>query len=211
MGQATSFIWLGSLGPVVSSSIKAGDTLSGTAQWTVAAPGAQTIAISVNGAQAAVQGADPSGTTTFALDTATLSNGSNSLAVTVTWSDGATTTVPIGSVTVANSPTLPPPVVARPLIAKPTIAPKRPTAGTRQLVTFTVTRSDNRQPLMSGTLICRPSVNGNAIAHAASFVNGQARLTFTVPKAAKHQLLKVKVIVRLGTESTTRIATFLVG
>src|SRR5262245_54177519 len=56
-GHASNSVWL-TLGQPVGSSIKAGDILSGTAQWTVNAPGAQAIAILVNGVQMAVQAPD---------------------------------------------------------------------------------------------------------------------------------------------------------
>jgi hypothetical protein len=208
-GQASSSVWLGNLGPVVSSSVKAGYTLTGKVQWTVTAPGAETIAFLVNGARAGVQGADASGVSTFVLDTTTLADGSNDLALTVTWNDGrAPTTVQIGSVTVANGP--PPPVVVKPLIGKPRTTPMRPVAGQRLLVTFAVTRSDNHRPLTQGRMLCAASVRGKAIAHAQSFVNGKARLAVKIPKTAKHKLLRVRVTIRLGDQSTTRIATFLV-
>jgi len=211
-GQASSSVWLGNLGPIVSSSVRAGDTLTGTVQWTVTAPGAQWIAIRVNGTQAALQPVDESGVAIFALDTTTLANGSNRLAVTATWNDGrAGTTVQIGAVTVSNPPTAPPPLVVKPLIGKPTASPPRPVAGKRFLVTFAVTRSDNHQPLTRGKMICNPSLNGKRIAHTASFVNGKARLALKIPKTAKNKLLKVKLTIKTGKQSTTRTATFLVS
>lgn len=211
-GDASNSVWL-PLGQVVSSSIKAGDILSGTAQWTVSAPGAQAIAILADGTQAASQAPDGAGVATFALDTTDLTNGDHSLAVTVTWNDGtAATTVQIGSVTVANTRSASPlPVVVKPVIAKPTAIPRRPVAGKHLVVVFAVTRSDNHQPLTRGTMICEPSLSGRVIAHAASFVHGRARLVLSVPKAAKHKVLKVSLTIKLGHESTTRTATFAVG
>lgn len=208
-GDALGYFWLGNLGRVISSSVKAGDTLSGTVQWTVGALGAQTIAFSAGGASPALEAADAAGAATFALDTTTLANGSANLAVTVSWSDGTTTQVPIGSVTVSNTPIVPPPpVVVKPLIAKPVITPRQPVAGAQVVVTFAVTRSDNGRPLTNGKMICDPSVKGTIITHAESFSAGKARLTFTVPRTAKHKLLTVKVAIRLGTAATTRTVTF---
>jgi hypothetical protein len=211
-GDASSPVWL-TLGQVVSSSVEAGDTLSGTVQWTVSAPGSQAIAILVNGTQTAVQVPDTAGAVTFALDTTKLAYGSNSLAVTVTWNDGIPArTVPIGSVTVSNTPLASPPaLVVKPVIAEPTAVPRRPVAGKRFVVVFTVARSDNHQPLTRGRMICDPSLSGRVIAHAASFANGKARLVFTVPKTAKHKVLTVRLTIKLGHESTTRVATFVVS
>jgi hypothetical protein len=208
-GQASGSVWLGNLGPVIASSVKAGDTLSGTAQWTVTAPGAQTVAFSAGGAFPVVEGVDGSGAATIALDTTTLPNGSNNLAVTVTWTDGPTTTQ-LGSVTVANTAVIPPPVVVKPVIARPVITPKQALAGSRLVLTFAVTRSDNRQPLTRGKMKCEPWINGEVIRHAASFANAKARLAFTVPRTARHKLLKVRLTIKLGDQSTTRTATFLV-
>jgi len=211
-GQATNSVWLGNLGPVVRSSIKAGDALTGTVQWTVTAPGAQAITILANGTQAAQQAVDESGVATFALDTTTLANGSNHLAVTVTWNNGTpATTVQIGSVSVSNAPLNPTPSVVKPLIGRPTPTPTRAVAGKRFLVIFAVTRSDNHQPLTRGKMICHPSVKGRLIAHTGSFTNGKARLALRIPRTARHKLLKIKLTITVGNQSTSRVATFLVS
>lgn len=102
----------------------------------------------------------------------------------------------------------PPPVVVKPVIGTPVIAPTVPVAGKRLTVTFAVTRSDDGQPLTSGTMVCDPSVAGKVIAHAESFKSGTARLSFLVPKTAKGKLLKVKLTIKTETQSATRIATF---
>jgi hypothetical protein len=47
-------------------------------------------------------------------------------------------------------------------------------------------------------MICDPSIKGKVIKHVESFRNGKARLAFTVPRTAQHQLLKVKLTIRLG-------------
>jgi hypothetical protein len=211
-GRAFNSFWLGNLGPVISSSIKAGDTLSGTVQWTADAPGALTIEFLVNGNPTSVP-AD-FGAATLALDTTYLWNGSTNLAVTVGWADGTTTTVPIGSVTITNTPVSTPPSedtqTVKPLIAHPVAVPRRPAAGSRFVLTFTVTRSDNGRPLRGGKMICDPSIDGRVVPHTASFTNGKARLVLTVPRSAKHKLLKVRMTVTFGDQSTTRIGTFVV-
>jgi hypothetical protein len=208
-GQATNAVSL-SVGRVVSSSIKAGDTLGGTVQWTAAAPGARTISLSVNEAEIAVLAADESGTASFALDTTTLRNGSNDLSLTITWNETtAPTTVEIGAVTVSNAPATPPPRVT-PVIAAPTVE-RRPRAGKLFVVTFAVRRSDDGRPLRGGALTCTPSIGGRAVAHTESLANGRARIAVRVPATGTHALLRVKVTIRLGNQTTSRLATFRVG
>jgi hypothetical protein len=81
-------------------------------------------------------------------------------------------------------------------------------AGKRITVSFPVTRSDTGETLTSGKLTCDPSVQGKVVAHAESFTGGTARLSFTIPKNAKGKQLKVKVTITVGSQSTTRVATF---
>lgn len=207
-GQATNSVWLGNLGRVIGSSVRAGDTLSGTVPWSVGAPGVQTVAFTVGAGSPFVVTADAAGTATFALDTTTLANGGTNLAVGVTWTDGTTVSVPIGAVTVSNVP--PAPVIVKPLVAKPIISPRQSVAGRRMVVTFAVTRSDSGMPLTSGTMICDPSISGKVIKHAESFRNGKAQLTFIVPRTAMHKLLKIKVTIKFGNQTTTRLISLLV-
>jgi len=94
------------------------------------------------------------------------------------------------------------------VIGAPVTTPLRVVAGKRLTVTFLVTRSDNRQPMTRGTMICDPSVAGKVIRHAESFKAGKARLSFLVPKTAKGKQLKVKLTIRAGTQSATKIVTF---
>jgi uncharacterized repeat protein (TIGR01451 family) len=106
-------------------------------------------------------------------------------------------------------PVPPPPVQpVKPVIAIPVLVPPKPVAGKPLAVTFVVTRSDTGKPLMSGRMICDPSVRGKIVRHSESFRNGKARLAFTIPKSAKGKLLRVRVMIRSGTQATTRIATF---
>ena len=108
-------------------------------------------------------------------------------------------------------PPAPAPAVVKPQIGAPVTVPTRAVAGKRMTVVFPVTRSDTGKPLTTGKLICDPSVMGKVIAHAESFKAGQARLSFVVPNTAKGKQLKVKVTIRLGNQSTTRIATLRVA
>ena len=101
-----------------------------------------------------------------------------------------------------------PAAVVKPLIGKPVTTPAVATAGKPFTVSFPVTRSDNGMPLTTGRMICDPSVQAKVIKHAESFRGGTARLSFTVPKSAKGKVLKVKVTIKAGTQSTTGIATF---
>jgi len=208
-GEVSSSFWVGNLGPVVGSSIKPGGTLSGTIPWTVTAPGAQTVSFLVNGIQAATQVADATGAAVFALDTTALANGGNRLGVAVAWGDGTLSTVEIGSVTVSNSS--PTPVVVRPLIGRPATTPRRPVAGKRFVVTFAVTRSDNHLPLTYGALRSVTRLNGKVVGHTRSFADGRARLVVKVPRTSGHKLLEVRLTIRLGDRSTTRVATFRVA
>jgi hypothetical protein len=97
--------------------------------------------------------------------------------------------------------------VAKAVIGAPKVA-GRMAAGMHISVSFPVTRSDTGGPLTTGKMICDPSVQGEVIAHAESFTGGTAKLSFTIPKTAKGKLLKVKVTIKAGNQSTTRIATF---
>lgn len=106
---------------------------------------------------------------------------------------------------------LTPPVVLKPVIGAPTVTPAKPVAGKRFTIAFPVTRSDNGAVLARGTMVCDPSVAGKVLPHAEQFKAGKARLSFAVPRTAKGKSLKVKVTIKLGTQSTTRVATFRVG
>lgn len=101
-----------------------------------------------------------------------------------------------------------PPVVVKPVIGAPIATPARAVAGKRMAVVFPVTRSDTGKPLTTGKMICDPSVLGMVIRHAESFSSGKARLSFLIPKSAKGKLVKVKVTIKAGAQSATRIATF---
>jgi hypothetical protein len=104
-------------------------------------------------------------------------------------------------------PPVPPAKPVRPVIAAAVATPARPAAGKRLIVTFAVTRSDTGKLFTKATMSCDPSLAGELITHAESFVNGKARLTLTVPKNAKGKLLKIKLTIKAGGQSATRITT----
>jgi hypothetical protein len=106
---------------------------------------------------------------------------------------------------------LTPPVVVKPVIGSPAVTPVKPVAGKRFTIVFPVTRSDTGAALARGTLVCDPSVAGKVLPHAERFKAGKARLSFAVPRTAKGKSLKVKVTIKLGAQSATRVATFRVG
>ncbi len=96
--------------------------------------------------------------------------------------------------------------VVRPVIGKAVTVPAQPMAGKRFAVSFRVTRSDTGALLTRGMMICDPSVAGKVVQHAESFKGGMARLVFVVPANAK--LLKVKLTIKAGGQSATKITTF---
>lgn len=99
------------------------------------------------------------------------------------------------------------------LIGSPSTTPKQAVAGKRFTVTFRVAFQEERPftsidigtgetktgwtiswtPVSAGKMVCDPSVAGKTIAHSESLKNGQARLSFVIPKAAKGKVLKVQV------------------
>ena len=111
----------------------------------------------------------------------------------------------------APGPATTPAPAAKPVIGAAMTAPAKAAAGKRFTVVFPVTRNDNGAPLTTGKMVCDPSVSGRVITHAESFTGGMAKLSFTVPKAAKGKVLKVKVTITAGALSTTRVATFHIG
>jgi hypothetical protein len=121
--------------------------------------------------------------------------------------DYTLTSTPTTPVTTTPAPAAP----VKPVIGAPTTTPGKAVAGRRFTVSFPVTRSDSGAPLTNGKMVCDPSVNGKLIPHAESFTGGTAKLAFTIPKTAKGEHLKVKVTIKLGSRSATKIATFKVG
>jgi len=108
----------------------------------------------------------------------------------------------------APTPPAPTPSAYKPVIGAPVTTPAIAVAGKRFTVAFPVTRSDTSEPLTTGKMVCDPSVAGKVIVHAESFKGGTAKLSFVIPKTAKGKLLKVKVTIKAGTGSATKVATF---
>ncbi len=104
------------------------------------------------------------------------------------------------------APPAPAPAAVKPVIGAPVAT--MAVAGKPMTVTFPVTRSDNGAPLLKATMTCDPSVSGKALAHRESFKAGKAKLAFTVPKAAKGKLLKVKLTISSSGLAATKVATF---
>jgi hypothetical protein len=100
------------------------------------------------------------------------------------------------------------PTRGKPVIGKLVTVPAQPQAGKRFTVSFKVTRSDTGAALTTGKMICDPSVAGQVLRHAESFKAGTARLSFVVPANAAGKLLKVKVTIKAGSKSATKVATF---
>ena len=117
---------------------------------------------------------------------------------------GLTTTPPPATTTPAATPE----AAVKPVIGAPVTRPAYPQAGKRFTVSFPVVRSDGGAPLTNGTMICDPSVAGKVITHAESFKNGTAKLSFVVPKTAKGKALKVRLTIKSGGQSATKVATF---
>jgi hypothetical protein len=109
------------------------------------------------------------------------------------------------------APYTPPAAVLKAVIGAPTGMPSKPVAGKQFTIAFPVTRSDNGAVLRQGTMICDPSVAGKVLRHTEQFKAGNARLSFAVPRGTKGKALKVKVTIKVGTQSTTRVASFRIG
>lgn len=106
----------------------------------------------------------------------------------------------------------PPAPTPTPAAVKPVIGPAVATAavaGKPMTVTFMVRRSDDGAPLTDATMVCDPTFAGRQLAHTESFVAGKAKMRFTVPKAAKGKLVKVKLTVTTAEgKAATRAAAF---
>lgn len=120
------------------------------------------------------------------------------------WSYALSTSAATTTTTTATTATQAP---VKPVIGPPATSGTA-VAGKRFTVSFPVSRSDTGEALMKGKMICDPSVQGRVISHAESFTGGTAKLVFTIPKSAKGKLVKVKVTIKVGTQSTTRVANF---
>jgi hypothetical protein len=98
--------------------------------------------------------------------------------------------------------------LGKPVIGKAVTVPSTPLAGKRFLVSFKVTRSDTKAPLMRGIMACDPSIAGKVMTHSESFRAGIARLSFVVPANAAGKMMKVKLTIRAVGGSSTRVTAF---
>lgn len=103
---------------------------------------------------------------------------------------------------------LPAPAAVKPVFGTATTVPATLVAGRKVVFTLAVKRSDTGAPLTTGKMVCDPSVQGKVVTHAESFTGGTAKLVFTVPKAAKGKTLKVKVTIKVGTQSATKVVSY---
>jgi ABC-type nitrate/sulfonate/bicarbonate transport system substrate-binding protein len=95
----------------------------------------------------------------------------------------------------------------KPVFGKRVTSPSQPVAGKPFTFTLAVNGRYSAQPLTTGTMVANPSVNGKVIKHVESFKNGQARVSFVVPKAAKNKLLSISIKIS-GSGGTTRVYGF---
>lgn len=136
-------------------------------------------------------------------------------------SGGSPATTPTTTTTTTTT-TPAPSTKVKLLIDAPKTTPARAVAGRQLTVTFRVNFQKEEQgtavdaatgqmkpitviswsPVPGGKMVCDPSVAGKVIAHSESFKNGQARLSFVVPKTAKGKLLRVSVKIT-ATEAKT--------
>jgi len=113
------------------------------------------------------------------------------------------------------------------MIAAPTTTPRQAVAGRQITVSFRVvfqkeetgnaidiTTGETKPitlitwaPVLSGKMVCDPSVGGKVIVHSESFKGGQARLSFVIPKSAKGKLITVRVKITATAKETGRILT----
>jgi hypothetical protein len=95
--------------------------------------------------------------------------------------------------------------VVKPVIGRPITVPARPLPGKPLVVSSKVTRSDTGARLTTGKMICEPSIGGKVIRHAESFKGGIARVSFIVPMSAEGKVLNVKLTIRSGGQSATKV------
>ena len=113
-----------------------------------------------------------------------------------------TAAIPTASGSVASR------AVGKPVIGKAMAVPSKPVAGRPFAVSFKVTRRDTGARVLTGRMICDPSIGGKVIRHVESFRAGTARSSFRVPADATNKLLKVKVTIVAAGGSATRVTGF---
>jgi hypothetical protein len=99
----------------------------------------------------------------------------------------------------------------KPEIGAPTTS-IAPAAGKALTITMPVVRSDTGAKLVAGaTMTIDPMIGTTLVPHKELLSGGTASVHLTVPKTAKGKQLKVKVTVKLGTQTTTKTTTLLIA
>ena len=88
--------------------------------------------------------------------------------------------------------------------------PAQPQAGKPFAVHAAVSRSDTQRPIASGSVRCRASVGGKAVAAKGSVTGGSARCALVVPGGAKGKALRGTITVRTGGTSVSRRFAYVV-
>jgi hypothetical protein len=86
--------------------------------------------------------------------------------------------------------------------------PARPVAGKTFTVRTTVTRTDTRTIVSSGSVTCTARVGGSTIRARGGFSGGNARCVLTVPRGAAGKLLRGTLAVRVDGASVRRSYSF---
>ena len=88
--------------------------------------------------------------------------------------------------------------------------PDQPRAGKPFVVQVAVNRSDTQRPIASGSVGCRVSVGGKAVAARGSVAGGSARCTLVVPRGTKGKPLRGTMVVRSGGASVSARFSYVV-
>jgi Calx-beta domain len=115
---------------------------------------------------------------------------------------GATLTMAVASADGAAPP------AGKPVIGKPVAAPTQPVAGTRFVALFKVTQSGTGASLVRGTMAAESSIAGQVTPSKGSFKGGTARVSLVVPPAATGKQLKLRLTIKAGKQSATRVTIF---
>src|SRR5581483_2938901 len=107
---------------------------------------------------------------------------------------------------------LPPPetYVTHPYIGEAESAPLKAIAGKPFTVTFHVTDRSNGQDISkTDMMLGKPTINGVLVRpHVEKLVNGKASVSLTVPKSAKGKTLALRLTVKVGDRTDSRIVDY---
>ena len=98
------------------------------------------------------------------------------------------------------------PAKVRLVIGKPVLAPAHALSSKKLTVAFKVTRSDTRRAVAAAKVVPVVTVAGKAVRAAGAFRHGQALVAYTLPPNAMGKRTTVKVTVKSGGRSATRVA-----